>query len=52
MKTYNVVFCFSVRVEAEDQEAAADKAWESFATANPNNYDDFALTAEEMEPEA
>jgi len=52
MRTFNIVFCYSVRVEAEDQETAVDKAWESFATANPTNYRDFAMTIEDMEPEA
>lgn len=52
MKTFNIVFCYSVQETAQDQETAIDNAWQAFAQSNPTNYRDFAMTAEEMEPEA
>ena len=45
-KEYNVVFHYSVRVEADDEDTAEDTAWEMFATADPTNADEFACTVE------
>ena len=48
MKTYNIVFSYSMRVETKDLETAIDDAWQEFAQANPTNYRNFAVTTEEM----
>lgn len=51
MKEYNVVFHYSVRVEADDEDDAQDKAWSLFGEANPSTGDNFACTVEEVETE-
>lgn len=47
MKTYNVVFHYSVEVTAEDQEAAEDQAWSLFGAADPSVSDHFSCSVEE-----
>jgi hypothetical protein len=49
MKEYNVVFHYSVRVEADDEDDAQDKAWSEFGEANPSSGDNFACTVEAIE---
>ena len=49
MKEYNVVFHYSVRVEADDEDDAQDMAWSEFGEANPSSGDNFACTVEEVE---
>jgi hypothetical protein len=49
MKTFNVVFHYSLEVVAEDEDTAQDMAWQEFANANPNSGDEFACTVEEKE---
>jgi hypothetical protein len=49
MKEYNVVFHYSVRVEADDEDDARDKAWSEFGEANPSSGDNFACTVEAIE---
>jgi len=49
MKEYNVVFCHSVRVQADDEDAAEELAWAEFATVDITNADDFPCMVEEME---
>jgi hypothetical protein len=49
MKEYNVVFHYSVRVEADDEDDAQDKAWLEFSEGNPSSGDNFASTVEEIE---
>ena len=46
MKEYNVVFHYSVRVEADNEDDARDKAWSEFGEANPSSGDNFACTVE------
>lgn len=46
---YNVVFHYSIEVEAQDEDSAEDMAWEMFGTADPTNADEFACTVEERE---
>jgi hypothetical protein len=48
-KEYNVVFHYSVRVQAEDEETAEDMAWEQFGKADPTNTDHFACTVDAVE---
>ena len=48
MKEYNVVFHYSVRVEADDEDDAQDKAWSEFGEANPSSGDNFACTVDEI----
>ena len=48
-KEYSVVFHYSVRVEADDEDDAQDKAWSEFGEANPSSGDNFACTVEEVE---
>jgi hypothetical protein len=47
MKEYNVVFYYSVRVTAEDEEDAEDMAWSAFGAVDPSVPDDFVCTVEE-----
>jgi hypothetical protein len=49
MQEYNVVFHYSVRVEAEDTDTAEDMAWKLFGESDPTNADEFACTVEEVE---
>jgi hypothetical protein len=49
MKEYNVVFHYSVRVEADNEDDAQDKAWSEFGEANPSSGDNFACTVEAIE---
>ena len=49
MKEYSVVLHYSVRVQAEDEETAEDKAWSLFGEANPTTNDDFSCTVDEVE---
>jgi hypothetical protein len=49
MKEYNVVFHYSVRVEADDEDDAQDKAWSEFGVVRYARGDDFACTVEEKE---
>lgn len=49
MQEYNVVFHYSVRVEADSEESAEDMAWIEFGNADPTNAKDFACTVEEID---
>ncbi len=49
MKEYSVVFHYSVRVQAEDEETAEDMAWSLLGEANPTTNDDFSCTVDEVE---
>tara|TARA_R110000868_G_scaffold53637_2_gene168052 strand:- start:269 stop:421 length:153 start_codon:yes stop_codon:yes gene_type:complete len=49
MKEWNIVFHYSVRVEAENKYMAQDMAWSLFGEANPSHDDNFACTVEEVE---
>lgn len=55
MKEYNVVFHYSVRVEAEDEDTAENMAWKEFGQSDPTNMDEFVCTvepiAEEVNPD-
>lgn len=51
MKTYKVVFHYSVEVEAGDDEQAEDLAWDLFVEDDPTNADYFSATVEEKEEE-
>jgi hypothetical protein len=49
-KEYSVVFHYSIRVHAEDEDTAEDMAWEMFGKGlDPTNTDDFACTVDEVE---
>ena len=52
MKEYNVVFHYSVRVEADDEDTAENMAWKEFGQSDPTNMDEFVCTVEEMEEES
>ena len=45
-KEYSVVFHYSVRVEAEDEDTAEDMAWSLLGEANPMTNDDFSCSVE------
>ena len=48
-KEYSVVFHYSIRVHAENEEAAEDMAWDMFGKGlDPTNTDDFACTVDEV----
>lgn len=48
-KEYSVVFHYSIRVHAEDEDTAEDMAWEMFGKGlDPTNTDDFACTIDEV----
>jgi hypothetical protein len=49
MKEYNAVFCYSIIVEAEDEESAQDTAWLVFGNSSPVFSKDFACVVEEMD---
>lgn len=49
MKEWNVVFHYSVRVEADDEDTAENMAWKEFGQSDPTNMDEFVCTVEEME---
>ena len=46
MKEWNIVFHYSVRVEADNEDDAQEKAWSLFGEANPSTGDNFACTVE------
>jgi hypothetical protein len=46
MKEYNVVFHYSVRVEAEDEDTAENMAWKEFGQSDPTNMSEFVCTVE------
>jgi hypothetical protein len=48
-KEYSVVFHYSVRVHAEDEETAENMAWKEFGQSDPTHMDEFTYTIEEME---
>ena len=48
MKEYTVVLHYSVRVQAEDEDTAEDKAWSLLGEANPMTNDDFSCTVDEI----
>ena len=50
MKEWNVVFHYSIRVEADSEDNAQDKAWLEFGEANPNSGYNFVCSVEEVYP--
>lgn len=54
MKEYNVVFHYSVRVEADDEDEAEDMAWSEFGVVRYSRTasSEFACTVEEIEVES
>lgn len=49
MTKYNVVFHYSVEVEAQDEDTAENMAWKEFGQSDPTNMDDFVCTVEDKE---
>jgi hypothetical protein len=49
MKEYNVVFYYSVRVEADNENTAENVAWKEFGQSDPTSMSEFVCTVKEVE---